>query len=66
MIYRAKNDAEKIIKEESYAAIAALNTDEGNDFLIAQLQDKKVADGTKKKIVEVLLAEDHVGEKEII
>ena len=66
LIYRAKNDAEKIIKEESYTSIAALNTDEGNDFLIAQLKDKKVADGTKKKIVEVLLAEDHVGEKEII
>ena len=66
LIYRAKNDAEKIIKEESYTALAALNTDEGNDFLIAQLQDKKVADATKKKIVEVLLAEDHVGEKEII
>ena len=66
LIYRAKNDSEKLIKEESYTALAALNTDEGNDFLIAQLQDKKVADGTKKKIVEVLLAEDHVGEKEII
>ena len=66
LIYRAKNDAEKIIKEESYTALAALNTDEGNDFLISQLQDKKVADATKKKIVEVLLAEDHVGEQEII
>ncbi len=66
LIYRAKNDAEKVIKEESYAAIAAINTDEGNDFLIDQLQDKKVADGTKKKIVEVLLKEDHAGEKEII
>lgn len=66
LIYRAKNDAEKIIKEESYASIASLNTDEGNDFLVAQLQDKKVADGTKKKIVEVLLKEDHAGEKEII
>ena len=66
LIYRAKNDAEKVIKEESYAAIAALNTDEGNDFLITQLNDKKVADGTKKKIVEVLLKENHAGEKEII
>ena len=66
LIYRAKNDAEKVIKEDSYASIAALNTDEGNDFLIEQLQDKKVADGTKKKIVEVLLKEDHAGEKEII
>ena len=66
LIYRAKNDSEKLIKEESLAAIAAINTDEGNDFLIEQLQDKKIADGTKKKIVEVLLKEDHAGEKEII
>ena len=66
LIYRAKNDSEKLIKEESIAAIAAINTDEGNDFLIEQLQDKKIADGTKKKIVEVLLKEDHAGEKEII
>ena len=66
LIYRAKNDSEKIIKEDSYASLAALNTDEGNDFLISQLQDKKVADGTKKKIVEVLLKEDHAGEEEII
>lgn len=66
LIYRAKNDSEKLIKEESITAIAALNTKEGNDFLISQLQDKKIADGTKKKIVEVLLKEDHAGEKEII
>ena len=66
LIYRAKNDSEKVIKEDSYTSIAALNTDEGNDFLIAQLQDKKVADGTKKKIVEVLLKEDHAGENEVI
>jgi hypothetical protein len=66
LIYRAKNDSEKLIKEESYTAIAAINTDEGNDFFIDQLKDKKVADGTKKKIIEVLLKEDHAGEKEII
>ena len=66
LIYRAKNDSEKVIKEDSYASIAALNTDEGNDFLVSQLQDKKVADATKKKIVEVLLKEDHAGQKEII
>ena len=66
LIYRAKNDSEKLIKEESYSSIAALNTDEGNDFLVAQLKDKKVADGTKKKIVEVLLKEDHAGEKDVI
>ena len=66
LIYRAKNDSEKIIKEEAYATLAAVNTDEANGFLISQLQEKKLGDGTKKKIVEVLLKEGHAGEKEIL
>ena len=66
LIYRAKNDSEKIIKEEAYATLAAVNTDEANEFLISQLQEKKLGDGTKKKIVEVLLKEGHAGEKEIL
>lgn len=66
LIYRAKSDSEKVIKEESISAIANINTQEGNDYLISQLQDKKVGDGTKKKIIECLLKEDHAGEEEII
>ena len=66
LIYRAKNDTEKLIKEESYKAIAFINTDEGNDFLVSQVTDKKVGDATKKKIIEVLLKEGHAGEKEIL
>ena len=66
LIYRAKNDSEKIIKEEAYSTLAAVNTDEANEFLISQLQEKKLGDGTKKKIVEVLLKEGHAGEKEIL
>lgn len=66
LIYRAKNDSEKIIKEEAYTSLAALNSNEANDFMITQLQDKKVGDATKKKIVEVLLKEKHAGEKEIL
>ena len=66
LIYRAKNDSEKVIKDEAYNSIAALNTEEGNAFLIAQLGEKKVGDATKKKIVEVLLKEGHAGEKEIL
>ena len=66
LIYRAKNDSEKIIKEEAYATLAAVNTNEANEFLISQLQEKKLGDGTKKKIVEVLLKEGHAGEKEIL
>lgn len=66
LIYRAKNDSEKVIKEEAYTSIAALNTTEGNDFLVSQLNEKKLGDATKKKIVEVLLKEGHAGEKEIL
>ena len=66
LIYRAKNDSEKIIKDESYSSLAAVNTKEANEFLVSQLGEKKVGDGTKKKIVEVLLKEGHAGEKEIL
>ena len=66
LTYRAKNDSEKVIKDEAYTAIAAINTEEGNDFMLAQLQEKKLGDSTKKKIVEVLLKEGHAGEKEIL
>ena len=66
LIYRAKNDSEKIIKEESVRTIGFLNTDEGNDFLIEQLKDKKTGDGNKKVIIAVLLEEKHTGQKEIL
>ena len=66
LIYRAKNDSEKIIKEESFRTIGFLNTDEGNDFLIEQLKDKKTGDGNKKVIIAVLLEEKHTGQKEIL
>ena len=66
LIYRAKNDSEKVIKEEAYTSLAAMNTNEANDFLVSQLGEKKVGDATKKKIVEVLLKEGNAGEKEIL
>ena len=66
LIYRAKNDSEKIIKEEAYTSLAAIDSGDANDFLISQLEEKKVGDATKKKIVEVLLKEKHAGEKEIL
>lgn len=66
LIYRVKNDSEKVIKDESITAVAYLNTEEGNDFLLSQLTDKKTGDATKKKIIECLLKEKHTGEKEIL
>jgi hypothetical protein len=66
LIYRAKNDSEKVIKDEAYNSLAAVNTKEGNDFMVEQLKDKKTGDTTKKKIVEVLLKEGHAGQNEIL
>lgn len=66
LIYRAKNDTENVIKNDSYAALAAMNLKEGNDFLISQITEKKVGDATKGKVAEVLLKEGHAGEEEIL
>lgn len=66
LIYRAKNDSEKLIKDESITTLAKLNTEEGNTFLIEQVTGKKVGDATKKKVIEVLLKEGTVGEPEIL
>ena len=66
LIYRAKNDSEKLIKDESITTLAKLNTEEGNTFLIEQVTGKKVGDATKKKVIEVLLKEGTVGEAEIL
>ncbi len=66
LIYRAKNDSEKVIKDEAYTTLAAIDDKEANEFLVAQLGEKKLGDATKKKIVEVLLKEKHAGEKEIL
>ena len=66
LIYRAKNDSEKVIKDEAYNSLAALNEKDANEFLVSQLGEKKVGDTTKKKIVEVLLKEGYAGEKEIL
>jgi len=66
LIYRAKNDSEKIIKNASYEAIAKLNTKEGNEFLVDLVTDKKAGDSSKQKAIEVLLKEGKVGEKEIL
>ncbi len=66
LIYRVKNDSEKVIKEEAVSALSNLNTEEGNKYLIEQLTNKKVGDGTKKKIIEVLLKDGYAGQDEIL
>jgi len=66
LIYRVKNDSEKVIKDEAINSLGVLNTEEGNKFLVGQVTDKKVGDATKKKVIEVLLREEHAGEEEIL
>ena len=66
LIYRVENETEKVIQNESYSTLAALNSTEANDFLIKQLRDKKVGDSKKQKIAEVLLKEGYAGETEIL
>ncbi len=65
LVYRAQNDPEEKVKMKSYEVIAFLNTKEGNDFLIERVSEKKANDSQKAKAVEVLLKENHTGEKEI-
>lgn len=65
LIYRAQNDSEDKVKQESYSVIAFLNTREGNDFLCERVSEKKGSDSLKSKAVEVLLKENHTGDKEI-
>ena len=55
LIYRAKNDPEANVKTACYSAIASLNTQAGNDYLISQITDKKTGDATKIKIAKPLL-----------
>lgn len=66
LVHRAKNDPEKVVKEATYPVIAQLNTKEGNDFLVSQITDKKVADTTKAKVATALLAENNAGTTEIL
>ena len=66
LTYRIENETEKVIQNDSYSALAALNAPSGNEFLIEQLKNKKVSDAKKQKIVEVLLKEGNAGEKEIL
>lgn len=66
LIYRAKNDPEKVVKEACYPAIATLDTQDGNAYLVGEITDKKVADNPKSKIAAALLKENNVGTEEII
>ena len=66
IVYRARHDAEKPVKNAAYAILARMNTGEAAAFLIERLTDKKAGDGTKAEIAKNLMKEGSVGESEII
>lgn len=66
LVYRAKNDPEQNVKDACIPVIAKLNTKEGNEYLISQITDKKVADNPKIKVAKALMAEGNAGTDEII
>ncbi len=67
LIYRCKDKSEeKVIKDKCYDVIAFLNTQEGNEYLISVLDDKKIADGTKATVAACLLKYDNSGTEKII
>lgn len=65
IIYRAKNDPEKVIKDKSYEVLAKLNDSKSNEFLISQITDEKATDVSKNKSAEVLLKFGDSGFSEI-
>ena len=65
LVYRAKNDSETVVKNACYPVIAALNTAEGNEYLVSLITEKKNNDTVKSKVAAALLKEGHAGAKEI-
>jgi FOG: HEAT repeat len=67
LIYRTKAASEEqTVKNACYQAIAAINTSEGNEYLVGILTDKKTGDAEKGKAAEALFQDNNAGEKEIL
>lgn len=65
LIYRAKNDSEKQVKNKAYEMLAKLGTSEADSFLLEQLSDKKSSDTVKYTIAEILLKHTKTDRAEI-
>lgn len=65
LIYRAKNDSEKQVKNKAYETLAKLGSGEADSFLFEQLADKKSSDTVKYSVAETLLKHTKSGRAEI-
>lgn len=67
LIYRCKDKTEeKVVKEKCYSVLAFLNTKDANEYLISQVQEKKLNDTARAKIAAALLEYNHAGSEEVI
>ncbi len=66
LVYRAKNDPERTIKNLCYSVLAELNTPEGNEYLVKQITEKKVSDDVRSRVASALLEQGNTGVTEII
>lgn len=65
LVYRAKNDPEKVIKNKCYEVLSKTKNSEAIKFLVERITEKKVDDYARGKACEVLLANTDSGRKEI-
>ena len=67
LVYRCKDRSEQQqVKDKCYDVIAKLNTDEGNEYLVGLITDKKTGDTTKGKVAAALLKYNYAGAQEIV
>ena len=55
VLYRAKNDAENVVKEKSFEALAAIGTPDAIEYLLKVVEDKKKSDSNRTKAASYLL-----------
>jgi HEAT repeat protein len=67
LVYRCKDKTEQAsVKDKCYKVIAKLNTQEGNEYLVSLITDKKTGDTSKSKVAAALLENNFAGTSEII
>lgn len=66
MLYRLEKDKEDSVKKKCFPAVAYLNTNEGNEYLVKQITDKKATDNVKSRAAQALLEYNNAGTEEII
>ena len=55
VLYRAKNDAENVVKHKSYETLSAIHSAEGIWYLLNVIEDKKKSETDRAKAAAVLL-----------